>query len=49
MRAAVEAAWQHNLTVYGGLANNYLQQRCSTYRDRIRVGESLDSADNRRS
>jgi hypothetical protein len=49
MRAAVEAAWRHNLTVYGGVANNYLQQRCSTYRDRSRVGEALNSADNRRS
>ena len=28
MRSALEASWQHNLTVFGGAAHDHLQERC---------------------
>ena len=50
MRKAMQDAWTHNLTVFGGAATHqYLQQRCRTQLDRIgRITPEIAGDDRRR-
>jgi hypothetical protein len=48
MRTAVQASWDHNLTVVGGTAHSSLQQRCTSYLDRVRVSGPVITADDHR-
>jgi hypothetical protein len=47
MRAAMLASWEHNLTVVGGTAHTSLQQRCTSYLDRVRVSGPVITGDDR--